>query len=152
MRKPKKVRSIFIINRPFQLKYALLLTLSSGFIAVLFSIHIVYFCNQYFKIFLPNLNLNDNPALRSFIYGEQLRISIYLIVLILLLMVFMFFMGVVITHKIAGPMLVLKRKMMDIASGDFSARIRLRRNDEFKDMQDSFNEMADALERKKKKR
>lgn len=146
----KSTRSIFIINKPFQVKYALLLALIGGLVAMLFSAHIFYFCNEYFQVFIPHFR--ENPAIASFIYGEQRRIAIYLVILIILLMVFMFFMGIVITHKIAGPMLVIKRKMRDIASGDFSTRVRLRRNDEFKDMQDSFNEMAEALETKKKVR
>jgi nitrogen fixation/metabolism regulation signal transduction histidine kinase len=54
-------------------------------------------------------------------------------------------MGIVLTHKIAGPIMVIKRRMADIERGDFGAQIKLRKGDEFKDLADSFNKMLNSL-------
>ncbi|MFH1222843.1 MAG: HAMP domain-containing protein [Pseudomonadota bacterium] len=145
----KSTRSIFIINRTFQIKYALLLAVMGGLVALLFAAHIFYFCNEYFKIFVPNYA--SNPSIVSFLHEEHMKIAVYLLLLIMFMMIFLFFLGIVITHKIAGPIMVVKRKMKDIISGDLSARARLRKGDEFRDLADSFNNLADILEKKHNK-
>jgi len=136
-------RSVFIVNRPFQFKYSLLLALVGVLIAILFSAHIFYFLNQYLQVVIPNYI--DHPQIYDFIMSEKRKIIIYLIVLITLLACFLFFMGVVITHKIAGPMMVIKRKMAEVEKGDFEAHVRLRKGDEFRDFADSFNKMLNSL-------
>ena len=136
-------RSIFIINRPFQFKYSLLLALMGVLIATLFSAHIFYFLNEYLQVVIPDYI--DHPQIYDFIMGEKKKLIVYLVVLTFLLASFLFFMGIVITHKIAGPIMVIKRKMADVERGDFGAQVRLRKGDEFKDLAESFNSMVASL-------
>ena len=136
-------RSIFIVDRPFQVKYSLLFTLAGVLIAILFCAHIFYFLNEYLQIVIPDYL--DRPQVYSFIMSEKRKIALYLIVLVSFLSCFLFFMGIVLTHKIAGPIMVIKRRMADIERGDFGAQIKLRRGDEFKDLADSFNKMLNSL-------
>jgi nitrogen fixation/metabolism regulation signal transduction histidine kinase len=139
-------RSIFLVNRPFQLKYAILLSLLGGLVAVLFASHIFYFLNDNIQVFIPNFN--ENPEISQIIFAEQRKIAIYIAALILLVVSVLFFMGIMITHKIVGPAMVLKKKMQDIADGNYEARIVLRKGDEFKDLADTFNTMAETLQKK----
>ena len=136
-------RSIFVVNRPFQIKYSLLFTVVGVLIAILFCAHIFYFLNEYLQVVIPDYA--DRPQIYDFIMGEKRKILIYLIVLTCLLGSFLFFLGIVFTHKIAGPMMVIKRRMADVERGDFGAQVRLRKGDEFRDMADSFNNMLKSL-------
>ena len=143
---PKKraKRSIFLINNSFQLKYSLIFALVGVVIAILFSAHIFYFLGEYLQVVIPDYI--DRPQVYDFVLSERKKIIIYLCVLIFLLGCFLFFMGIVITHKIIGPIMVIKRKINDVEQGDFSAYVKLRKGDEFKDLADSFNNMVVSLD------
>lgn len=136
-------RSVFIVNRPFQIKYSLLFAMGGVLIAILFCAHIFYFLNEYLQVVIPDYA--DHPQVYDFIMSEKRKIMLYLIVIVSLLGCFLFFMGVVLTHKIAGPIMVIKRRMADVERGDFGAQVRLRKGDEFKDLADSFNNMLNSL-------
>ena len=136
-------RSIFIVNRPFQIRYSLLFTLCGVLVAILFCAHIFYFLNEYLQVVIPDYA--DRPQVYDFIMSEKRKIILYLALLVSLLACFLFFMGIVLTHKIAGPIMVVKRRMADIERGDFGGQIKLRKGDEFKDLADSFNKMLNSL-------
>lgn len=50
-----------------------------------------------------------------------------------------------VSHKIAGPLYRLKKAMHDLAEGDFSTEINLRKLDQLKDIAQEFNNMAKKL-------
>ena len=141
--KNRAKRSIFLINGSFQIKYSLIFALIGVLIAVLFSAHIFYFLGEYLQVVIPDYI--DHPQIYDFVISEKRKIFIYLSVLILLLACFLFFMGIVITHKIVGPVMVIKRKINDVEQGDFGAYVKLRKGDEFKDLAEAFNNMVVSL-------
>lgn len=136
-------RSIFIVNRPFQVKYSLLFALGGILVAMLFCAHIFYFLNEYLQVVIPDYA--DRPQVYAFVMSEKRKLILYLLLLVSLLGCFLFFMGIVFTHKIAGPIMVVKRRMAAIERGDFGAQIKLRKGDEFKDLAESFNNMLNSL-------
>ena len=142
-------RSFFLIDRPFQIKYALFLSLSGGLIAALFGSHIFYFLHEYFKVFMPDYQ--NNPSAIQFVLTEQKNILIYLAALTLLVMSLLFFIGIIVTHRMAGPVMVIRKKMEDLCADNFSARVRLRKGDEFVTLARTFNELAGHLDKKHKK-
>ncbi len=141
-------RSFFLIDRPFQIKYALFLSLVGGLIAALFGSHIFYFLHEYFKVFMPDYQ--NNPSAIQFVLTEQKSILIYLAVLTLLVMSLLFFIGIIVTHRMAGPVMVIRKKMEDLCGDNFSARVRLRKGDEFVTLARTFNELAGHLDKKNK--
>ena len=52
------------------------------------------------------------------------------------------------THRLVGPLVRVKYAFDAIRKGDYSVRINLRKHDYLKDVADSFNQMADSLEKK----
>lgn len=52
-----------------------------------------------------------------------------------------FFFGVIISHRMAGPVFRIRRVLMDMAKGDIRGETHLRKNDEFKPLAESINEM-----------
>ena len=56
--------------------------------------------------------------------------------------------GVVVTHKVAGPVFKMKRLLRELAKGHFRVVARLRKGDELQHFFDAFNEAADELSRR----
>ncbi|MBN1114078.1 MAG: HAMP domain-containing protein [Oligoflexia bacterium] len=136
-------RSIFIIDKKFQIKYALLLAALGALLTLILSGHVFYFVHENFQIFIPNYS--KNPDIMKLILSDQKKIALYLVALSFMLVSFLFFIGIIVTHRMAGPIMVMRRKIIDLRNGDFSARVHLRKGDEFKELADSFNEMAEHL-------
>ena len=57
-------------------------------------------------------------------------------------------LSIKISHATAGPLYHFKRVFNEIKNGKTDARIRLRPNDDFKDVANTFNEMMDAIQKK----
>lgn len=56
--------------------------------------------------------------------------------------------GVLISHRIAGPIYRLEKDLERIAKGDFSLRINIRRNDELRSIAEGINRIVDKIEEK----
>lgn len=56
--------------------------------------------------------------------------------------------GVVVTHKVAGPVYKMKRLLGDLGRGQFRVVARLRKGDELQHFFDAFNETARQLDRR----
>ncbi len=57
----------------------------------------------------------------------------------------MLIFGLLYSHKIAGPIFNLKRVLHKIGNGDLTVTMKLRASDEFHDVEDAFNQMANGL-------
>jgi len=55
--------------------------------------------------------------------------------------------GLVLSHRIAGPLYHFKKSMDTVATGDLTHRIQLRSSDELKDIAASFNGMIESLQK-----
>ena len=56
-------------------------------------------------------------------------------------------LGIVITHKVVGPVFKLKRLLREVGNGALSVHERLRKGDELSDLFDTFLAMVDSLRR-----
>lgn len=69
--------------------------------------------------------------------------SVFIIVCILL--------GIIISHRTAGPLFQFRKVFLEIKNGDLKKRIHLRPKDEFQDVAIAFNEMMDSISESKSK-
>jgi methyl-accepting chemotaxis protein len=53
------------------------------------------------------------------------------------------------THKIYGPMVAIRRFVEDLGNGNYSGRLRIRERDDFQDLAQNLNEVAQVLENRK---
>lgn len=114
---PKKDwRNKFFINPKFQLRTGFLMGIFSfftGFILLAFG----------FSFFQGNL---ENENIKFYLYTGS--------VLILLMSLILFVLGVIISHRIAGPIYAIHRYLNDSLSGKHY-KFKLRENDEFKEIE-----------------
>jgi methyl-accepting chemotaxis protein len=127
--KPRK--RIFLVNREFQLRYVRSAILVGLVSTVLTTILILYPLYE-FKIiriasFLPQ------PVLLAMAIAAFANVA------------FIGYMTIFFTHRVAGPMFALTRQMRIIEEGSFDARLRIRDDDEFRNIMRGFNAMVDSL-------
>ena len=79
------------------------------------------------------------PIVASFFY----KIAIYIILVVII--------SAFVSHKMAGPVYRFEQTCKEIAKGDFSQRVHLRKGDQFTELQDAFNTMMDVVEKNIKK-
>jgi hypothetical protein len=78
--------------------------------------------------------------------AEQQRFLITaLVVALALLVACIWFAGIVVTHKIAGPVFKMKRMFGKVGEGNLALHERLRRGDEMQDFFESFDQMLSRL-------
>lgn len=96
--------------------------------------------------------LEDNSqALRAksqMIEREYVIFGAVIVSALLLLVLGVGLAGVVVTHKVAGPVFKMKRLLGELAKGHFRVVARLRKGDELQDFFDAFNDAADELRRR----
>lgn len=129
-------RKTVLIKRSLQLRYIALL-----FVCILLAVAIV---GVDFYWTLYRIAANDNPALLPLL--EKLQQG--------LLVKFILYSGIIaivslfISNRIAGPVYRFEQSALVVGSGDLTHRVRLRRGDEFMELQDEFNDMVARLQGK----
>ena len=85
--------------------------------------------------------------------GMELFIASLKPLVIILPVVFVFLAALVIyiSHRIAGPLFRLKMYMEKVENGDYSVKLKFRKNDAIHDVADSFNNMVVGIKDKFKK-
>lgn len=141
-----KRRLIPIVDRQFQFKYTGIIV---G-IAAAISLILGYFLwKSYMEmnevIDLASLSPEVNDKLNSddarFVFTITL---LFLVVEVAVLGV----MGLLITHRVCGPIFVLQRHMDSISAGNYPTTRPLRAGDEFRDAFESFTKMIDSLRKR----
>jgi methyl-accepting chemotaxis protein len=133
-------RKAYFINPALQSKYLIAVAAYAGVTAVLLAV-------EYYFAFGRNSPYGPwNPDMvRIFLRAHW--------ILIAQLVVFtggLTVLAVLLSHRVAGPVVNLKRCMEALAAGDYTVRAKFREKDELKELADAFNVMAEALGKKQK--
>jgi signal transduction histidine kinase len=140
----KNVRRIFIV-RKFQLKFAafvllfmLLIGLVCGFIVYNSSMTVLV--GKLSKVF-------PQHRLMAIVNELNLRLAAGFLLAIILITV----ATVIVSHRIAGPLVRIERSLQDIGKGNLSLSVKLRKTDELQDLAQQINDMTFSLKEKLKK-
>lgn len=134
----RKLRNL-LISPDTQLKYGLFFLTLAILIHAVFTVVSV---NLFFEWSNGNIEVSGWPI--GFLIGAS--IVIYFLVLAGAL-----FLGLLLSHRVLGPMVPILRFLDKLKAGDYSARITLRRGDEpkLREVADRLNELAAQLEIKR---
>ena len=139
-------RKKILANKRVQLKYLTLLIVSMA-VPLLFAIGCLYYL--IFTIMAEQLGIPESIAYNLFPVVKKINavLAIGLPPLFLLLI----WWGVVLSHRIAGPLQRIEKELSKIThSHDFSHRIHLRKSDDVKPIADAINKLLDSLHKKTK--
>lgn len=126
-----KNKKILLVNRDFQLRYTKA-AITVAIISTVLSVAVVLYPLYTFEIlripkFLPT------PILLAM--GCAVLINVALIG----------FLGVLITHRLAGPIYSLTREFRKISGGIWGNQLKVRAEDDLKYLVRSYNEMSEGL-------
>jgi len=134
-----------IIDKNFQLRFAIKLALINGALLFTFTGFVLFFVKSNYDMLVREA-LIQMPGSAEVLIQEfrflLLTISTGLVILIPVL----FAIGLYLSKSIAGPIQALKRRLGDIARGRQGVRLRLRNDDELKSIEVEFNMAISRLE------
>jgi methyl-accepting chemotaxis protein len=136
-----KRRTIFI-KKKLQLRYMALIILSmlSGLLLVAYEL-----------TFTLNEIFDKYPVLLQPLYDKFPALACGFVYKLLIYIVFVVLISAILSHRMAGPVYRFEQTCKDIAKGDFSKRVHLRKGDQLTELQDEFNKMMDRVEAEIKK-
>jgi hypothetical protein len=132
-------RRRYLVDRGFQLKYALLMALAGLVVAAVFGVWLHQAHVQATTLLSPD------PETRALVERSDRVLLGAFVAIALLLAVALGLLGVVITHRVAGPVFVMGHYLQVLAEGRFPRMRTLRRSDELKTFFRTFIEAVDAM-------
>jgi methyl-accepting chemotaxis protein len=137
-------RRTYLINPRFQWRFiGFMATVSLLAIALLFVSNILFFRNMEHEALSVGLTA-DNPYF-DFLREQKSTLSTLYFAVSGVVFVVMMGLGILYSHRIAGPLYNLDRKMRRIASGEDPSPLSFRRRDQFLELAESFNAMIVKL-------
>jgi hypothetical protein len=136
---PHPGRRHYLVDRGFQLKYALLMGGAGLIVAGVFGVWLHQVHAQALSILAPD------PETRALLArSDRLLLGAFAAIAVLLGAA-LALLGVVITHRVAGPVFVMGHYLRVLADGRYPRMRTLRRSDELKSFFRTFLEAVDQL-------
>ena len=135
--RPTYKRRQFLVNRPLQLSFVramlliLLLMASAALVAMRMAVHVTLFTYEL-----------SNDALLRALFDTVFWIIVLEMVF---LAPFVIWMGILLTHKVAGPLVRIHAALAQMAEGRFDIHISLRKGDALVELADAVNRLALSL-------
>lgn len=138
-----KRRLIPIVDRQFQFKYTALVVAVAAFVACVLGWFLLDSYREMNEIMgVASVSPAVNDMLLSDDATKVFRITI---VVLVLEVVVLGVLGLLITHRVAGPVFVLTRYLNEIQQGSYPTIRPLRAEDEFRETFESFKAMVEML-------
>ena len=145
MNRARKIKNL-IINPQYQMRYIFWLT-GSGLVLVVLNTLIFYSKVRENYEFLVEMSPMTDEA-KSLLFQELRHIAWSIGFSSIAFLLLVAILGVVVSHRTAGPLYHFQRIFNEIKKGRMDARVRLRPKDDFQNVAVTFNEMMDQLEKK----
>ncbi len=140
-------RQQYLIKKDFQLRYIGLLIGFASIICLIFIVATKYYININLGALIDSGLISSDMA-TQLIHLEKGILYKNLLTIFLILIVTITGIGIFITHRIAGPIFALERRMKQISrEGIQSTEFRVRRTDEFQELIEAFNDMIISLQK-----
>jgi len=125
---------------PVQMKYTMLMTLSAGVMGLIMIFVMAFFIQRNYTIFMGD-ELGVSAQVVEIVRSEQRTLEITLFFLFITSVLITFGFSFFVTRRLVGPMVALQRHLWLFTQGDYSHDFRLRKNDEFKELEILVNEL-----------
>lgn len=129
-------RKKYFVKEVFQLKYTGIILLSILSTVLLAGAMIYYTVFPYLSEKLANVY----PQNRLVIILAQANVRLLYVVLVLIPLAA--WLGIMLSHRIAGPWYKLENILVEMSKGNVSEAIKLRKNDELKSLADALNSVT----------
>ncbi|MBM4317807.1 MAG: cell wall metabolism sensor histidine kinase WalK [Deltaproteobacteria bacterium] len=142
---PRRLRTL-----PIQLKYVMYLTLTAGFTSLVMIFVMAWFIQRNYNLFMGD-ELGISAQVIQIVRHEQRILETWLFILFIGSVLIMFLATFLTVKKLTTPIAALKRQLALYSRGDWSHKLRLGDQDEFKELEALVNKIRyDVLELKNK--
>lgn len=135
-------RSVFLINKNFQLKFVGLF-----FGLSLFSFIIFYFSNLYFfhrfKSMGVDMGLTEGHIFFAFIQQQQNEMTLIFLTTVMIASSLMIIGGIWLSHKVAGPLYRLHQELSKMKEQGHLSQVHFRKGDFFPEIPEAFNQVVE---------
>lgn len=128
---------------PIQLKYAVMMTLVAGASSLLTIFVMAWFIQRNYNLLVGD-ELGISAQVIEVVRREQQLLETSLFVLFLFSVTTAFFSAFWVTRKLTGPVVALQRHLWLFTRGDWSKDFRLRKNDEFRELEQLMNQLRET--------
>ena len=135
------IRKRILIGQKLQFKYVgviLVAVLASCSLMIL----TVYF-SCWSSLAEENVGIQTTAVIGNILDKVNLMILFELPILLVIAV----FIGILVSHKIAGPVYRLQKVARDVSRGDLTTTVSLRSDDELKNLSDAFNSVIENMQR-----
>ncbi|MBL6990100.1 MAG: methyl-accepting chemotaxis protein [Bacteriovoracaceae bacterium] len=140
--KHRKLKN-YLINPRYQLKYVFWLGFGGLTLSVLNGLVAFYYIRENYTVLIDLADMTQE--VKDLLYGELRMIAYKLLAFTFGFLIVVTIWGIMVSHRTAGLLYKMKVVFNDIKDGDTKLRLHPRKNDEFKDVAVSFNEMMDQI-------
>lgn len=134
-----RARRVYLVDRAFQLKYALLMAGAGALVAAIFGLWLHQAHAQALEV------AGLDPALREELARGDRQLLVAFAGIAALMAAALGLLGVVMTHRVAGPVSVMGHYVSVLARGAFPCMRTLRKTDELRSFFEVFIEAVDRL-------
>jgi hypothetical protein len=143
MQARKWARRTFVVDRTFQFKYTALLVVSGVAVSVLFGV--MMFVMQRDAQRLLMAAVSPEPEMVAELQAGERTLVWSICATTTLLGTLLAFLGILITHRLAGPLYVMGMYIQQIREGRYPQVRPLRKSDEFRPLFERFQGAVEAL-------
>ena len=144
MAQTKYKRTQFIVKKGFQLRYISMI-LAIMLLSAVISGYTIYY-NAWVYLGSKLASVYPQGRLVHMFRSINIKLAINLAFVAMLCTG----IGIIVSHRIAGPIDRMIKFVNKLTAGDYSRRLTLREKDELKDLASAINELVDKLEGQKK--
>ncbi len=137
------MRIKYLTKNPLQFKFLVLILIS-----IMTPIFLVGGCLYYliFQIMAEQLAIPESIAQNLIPVLDKIN---FLIILSMPVVIFLLFLlGLILTHRLIGPLKRLEDDLTKISEGDYSIRLKLRKDDDLRPIAEVINKIINKLEKK----
>ena len=134
-----RMRRNYLISKRFQFKYVFYV------LAFMFMIAWLSGYTVYYTLFTLMGEKLANVYPQGRLMDIFKTVNTTLLLRIALIVPFVVMISILITHRIAGPIFSMQRYLGEVAKGNFSSILKLRKRDELKDLAAAINKMTHNL-------
>ncbi|MBI1861202.1 MAG: methyl-accepting chemotaxis protein [Deltaproteobacteria bacterium] len=127
-------------SMPVQLKYAVILTLITAAMNLILTFVVAWFVQRNYNLFMGD-ELGISAQVVEIVRREQRLLEWALLILFLASVFVTFASTLFVTRKLTGPIISLERHLIHFSRGDWTRDFRLRKNDEFKELEAIVNDL-----------
>lgn len=143
---PRRKLRNFMLDPGFQLKYAAYFFLFAVFATMYGQWSVFDYIHK--EVITVILERAAGYEALEWLNPVTIELGLRLVGFIGILSIVCIFAAIIITHRVAGPVVALKRHVVALQQGNYHVKTRLRKNDHLVELGEELNKLSDALSKK----